>query len=49
MLCITYDVAYEYNIPALDGEEYSIVVSSEENASCKLVYEIIVNIFSKNE
>lgn len=49
MLDILYDISDEYRIPSLDGDECSIMVSSDDNASCKIVYDVIVNIFPKNE
>lgn len=49
MFNVIYDPSYDYGIPTLDGEECSIVISSDDNASCKLVYDIIAKIFFKNE
>ena len=49
MLNILYDISYDFEIPTLDGDEFSILISSDDNASCRLVYDIIAEIFFKNE
>jgi len=49
MVEVIYNLSYDYGIPILDGDECSIVISSDDNTSCKLVYDIILNVFSKKE
>ena len=49
MLDVLYDFSSEFEIPTLDGEECTILVSSDDNVSCNVVYDILVNVFLNNE
>jgi len=49
MLDVLYELSSEFEIPTLDGEECTILISSDDNVSCNIVYNILVNVFLNNE
>ena len=49
MLEILYDISEKFEIPVLDGDEYSILVSSDDDTSCNIMYNILASAFSNNE
>lgn len=49
MLTISYEIDDFFNIPKLDGEECSIMISSDDGSSRDIIYDILDNIFAKND
>lgn len=46
MLEVRFDIQKQFCIPILDGNEYSIMISSDDSLSCEIVKKIIKSVYS---